>query len=440
MAYVGAQTLRRPGAGISRRVPFAGSAAAPRAMLFRRVRYRLPPRQARYALTVGAGTSGAVQAAPVAAGGAVTGGVGGVVTATATSIGKAILPASTPTIGSTIGGGLLNAGLTALQGGSGKQVLEATGKTVAVQAVATAALAIPVVGPVVSGIISLIGPSLVSKLGHKGLGSGCSPDEPTLPHMEQVKLCTPYQATAWANDHPDRLAYYQKCGGVWGATLQSYISWYYWTYYVGGDQVGKGWPPVKSPFDYPPEDPAIAAQIQAQQQQQAMQAQALAMQQQQQQQQYELQAAQLQLQAQAQANAQQAAQAQKAAELKQQAEAEVLRAQAQVTSAAIAGQSQQQEAAQIAAGQAAAAQASAAAAQSKSLQAILQTAVAARQSAQREAEARAAAAAKTAGFTQGKTVALVVAVLAIGATIVVPMLQKRGRRRRGSGRSILATA
>lgn len=342
-------------------------------MLLRR---QLGPREARYALTLGAGAVGTASPSP---------------------------------IGTIMQAGV-QAGVAKATGGNASQVMKDAGAKAATAVVATAALAIPVVGPIISGIVSLVGPMLLKK---KGLGSGCSPDEPALPGLASIRMLTDYQGEQYLAANPDVADYYKKCGAIWSASPAQYASWHWATFGAGKDGKSR-----TDPFTYPPISPnagvpagAGTAGITTQPSAADLNTFMLL--------QYQQQLAQAQAQA---------------AQLKAQQDlaAAQLRAQAQITSASIAGQSTVQEAQAIAAGQAAQAQATAAAAQSESVAQAVKTAAALAQSRTLAATQAASAATASAERKQTSKWALVALVVAVGlATVGTAVVQRR--RRRGGG-------
>lgn len=299
----------------------------------------------------------------------------------------------------------------AVKTGSASNVAKATATSAGVSIAATAALAIPVVGPLVSGAIALFGPMV----GKHGLGSGCSPDETSLPGLAGIRMLTDNQGALYLAENPDVAAYYQKCGAVWSATPAQYASWHWYTFGNGKDGKSR-----TDPFTYPAASAPVAAAagavtVPATAAPSATDLATLALLSQQ----YQLQAAKLQ---------QDAADAQ--AKRINDANAEVLRAQATVTSAQLSAQSIAAESANIAAGQAAQAQAQAAAAASSSQVEILRSAAALAQS--RELAAAQATSAATASAEKSQTTKYVIIGLVVAAAIagVTTLAKRRGPRLR----------
>jgi hypothetical protein len=378
----------------------------------------------------------------------------------------AITPAPAPSATATILASTTQAAInkyasTASTGGGLGSAGKAAGTAAAgagIQAVAAAAMAIPVYGWAVAGAIEIAG---AIGMGGKGLGSGCSPDEPQLPGASGLPGVTAAQAGAYFAANPDVEAYFKKCGAIWSATPQLYVAWHWANF--GGGKDGKT---RTSPYDYPAGDTAVSpaalgvpagaatvpastpgldpttllllSQFQSQAQRDAAAATQLQYQQQLDRQAAvdkaaaDYQAMQLKIATDAQ-NAQLAAAAAAA------------QAQAQVTAASLSAQAQVIEAQKISDAQAASAAATAAAAQSTSQVEVLRIAAQAAQSRTMSATAAATAAAKLAADTvsgsQTRKYLLIAAVVVTAGFVAYEVVRRRrGRSRSGAGSRALALA
>lgn len=167
-----------------------------------------------------------------------------------------VAPSATATILQSTTQAAINQYATSAASGGGMGAAGKAAGTAAagagIHALAAAAATIPVYGWAAAGVIEVAGALGMGK--SKGLGSGCSPDEPQLPGASGLPPVTAAQAAAYFAANSDVADYFKKCGAIWNATPQLYVAWHWANY---GD--GKDGKTRSSPYNYAPGESVMTA-------------------------------------------------------------------------------------------------------------------------------------------------------------------------------------